>query len=186
MEYVVGPSWDRRIIYINVKTENIGIAMTGGIDSWVLYNLLPPNVKIFNLKRDDGFDTKQISKLTGRDDVIHVPVEPGDPLWIKRGLVDLSENHGVDQLFTGANLVPHFKYFPEFDTQDCPARPWSINHPIIVSPFLHLYKYHIIDLANRLNIDLSQTQSCLTMIEGHCNNCWQCNERNWGFTQLGE
>jgi len=90
------------------------------------------------------------------------------------------ENYEIDELYTAVNIIPHTEYFPEFISEGKPGRPWSIPEDEPVKcPFLHLYKYHIIDLANRYNIDLSQTQTCLIQLEGHCGKCWQCLEKQW-------
>ena len=51
-------------------------------------------------------------------------------------------------------------------------------------PFLHLYKYHIIDLANRNNISLEYRHACIEQNKGHCGTCWQCLEKKWGYDQL--
>ena len=39
MRFECGPEWDTRIVNLNPKGK-IGIMITGGIDSWLLYNLL--------------------------------------------------------------------------------------------------------------------------------------------------
>ena len=51
-------------------------------------------------------------------------------------------------------------------------------------PFLHLYKYHIIDLARQEKIDLSDTMSCIASIDQECGKCWQCMEKKWGIDQI--
>ena len=55
MEIICGPDWDRRVVRID-NYKNPGIIMSGGIDSWVLYNLLD-NPTIFNIARQDKFDS---------------------------------------------------------------------------------------------------------------------------------
>lgn len=182
--YIAGPKWDRRIVEINPK-KNIGIAMTGGIDSWVLYNLLPSNVKIFSIVRADGFDSvERIKHLTGRDDIITID-EPTTVHHrrVREGLVQILEQYDIDELYTGVNHIPPLAHFPEFE-EGKPNRPWTVPDGRLVCPFLHLHKYHIIDLANQYNINLSRTQSCLTLHDGHCGTCWQCRERKWGFDQI--
>ena len=59
-----------------------------------------------------------------------------------------------------------------------------INQAIHDAMYDGVYKYHIIDLANRHKINLSQTQSCLRELKEHCGICWQCLERQWGYKQL--
>ena len=53
MRYECGPEWDTRIITINPKHLKVGILMSGGIDSWVLFNIIKqviPEIIIFNIK----------------------------------------------------------------------------------------------------------------------------------------
>ena len=161
--------------------------MSGGIDSWVLYNLLPnrDNVIIYTFETASGVDdVETVKKLTGRDDIIVLPTLPEDSTPVKSGLRSLVLSHGLDQLYTGVNQVPHYKYFPEFAEPNEPPRPWRINSNVLMTPFLHLYKYHLIWLANDLGIDLSETQSCTTQKIGHCGTCWWCREKQWAYDQL--
>ena len=186
-QYIVGPEWDQRVITIDPKGDKIGISMSGGIDSWVLYNLLPnkEDIIIYNFETNYGLDDAEtVKKLTGRDDVIVIPTTEDDPIPVKNGLKSLATQYGLDQLYTGVNQVPHYKYFPEFAEQNEPPRPWRIDHDVLTTPFLHLYKYHIIWLANDLGIDLSETQSCTTQKVGHCGTCWWCREKQWAYDQL--
>lgn len=135
--------------------------------------------------RADGFDgVDKITRLTGRTDIITIR-EPTDVHYrrVREGLTQILEQFDIDQLYTGVNHVPPLAHFPEFE-EGKPNRPWRIPEGRLLCPFLYLYKYHIIDLAHKNNINLSQTQSCLTQREGHCGECWQCRERQWGFDQL--
>ena len=189
--YECGPAWDTRIITINPKAK-VGILMSGGIDSWVLYNILKldfskPEIVIFNIKRGDGYDTaKRVKLLTGRSDIIEVDeltTQHADR--VSKGSHHIIDNYSIDELYLGTNIIPHTEYFPEFITDEKPKRLWSYREDSPFKlPLLHLYKYHIIDLANRNNIDLSQTQSCLHKLKEHCGKCWQCLEKQWGYKQL--
>jgi len=193
MRLECGPQWDTRIITINPKPK-VGILMSGGIDSWVLFNILKldfsiPEILIFNIKRADGYDrAERIKLLTGRSEIIEVDeLTTNHEDRIPMGADYIIDNYGIDELYIGVNIIPHTEYFPEFITDERPGRPWSIPSSLKIKlPFLHLYKYHIIDLANRNNIDLSQTQSCLHELKEHCGICWQCLERQWGYKQLEE
>jgi 7-cyano-7-deazaguanine synthase in queuosine biosynthesis len=190
MRYECGPEWDTRIITINPKHFKVGILMSGGIDSWVLFNIIKqviPEIIIFNIKRADKYDgAERIKLLTGRNEIIEIDeLTTNHADRIPMGMDYILDNYDIDELYTGANIIPHTEYFPEFITDERPGRRWSIPSWIkIKCPFLHLYKYHIIDLANRNNIDLSQTQSCLHQLKEHCGKCWQCLERQWGYKQL--
>lgn len=54
-------------------------------------------------------------------------------------------------------------------------------------PLLNLEKSHIIDLIIKLNLNhlFSITHSCAVNEKIPCGNCNGCNERAWGFEQLG-
>jgi len=195
MKLECGPEWDLRVIQFdaNIEPSRCGILMSGGFDSYVLYNTIGKNNigKIFNLKRSDRFDNRQhIEELIGRNDIIDIDEKPD---WnAGNRIINLLEivldiyGTDIDALYFGINHIPHLYHFPEFAQTTPPHRPWRIdNSKILKTPFLHLYKYHIIDLANRLELDVSATQSCLNRLDSHCGECWQCDEREWGYQQLG-
>jgi hypothetical protein len=180
--YECGPKWDRRIIEVTPKPKD-AIMMTGGIDSYVLYHLLD-NPIIFNIKRKDRFDTANyIKELTGSD-VIEVDEETTGNDRFRLGSHKIMREYDIGHLYTGINHTPPLEYFPEFDSHKKPQRIWRIDHDQFKAPFLHLYKYHIIDLGLSLGLDLNVTRSCLYDREVNCGKCWQCQERQWGFDQL--
>jgi hypothetical protein len=181
--YIVGPEWDRRVVEV-IPRENDAIVMSGGLDSYVLYNLLS-KPKIFNIKRKDNFDNSdQIRNLTGADVIEVDEVTTDSTERLQQTVHKIMDEYDIGMLYCGLNHTPPLEYFPEFDTEAKPNRPWRIDHPKFKTPFLHIYKYHIIDLGNQLNLDLNKTQSCLWEIYSHCGECWQCKERQWGFDQL--
>ena len=159
--------------------------MSGGIDSWVLYNMLNDPI-IFNITRSDGFDTvDRVRKLTGKT-IIEIPESTTDH-WrrVDVGIDHILKKYDVDQLYHGINLTPPIDIFPEFNILSKPYRPWRVNHPRLQTPFLHLHKYHIIDIADSLSISLEDTRSCIDNASGdECGQCWQCKEKKWGFQQL--
>ena len=62
MNYICGPLWDRRIVNIDQQGK-VGIVMSGGLDSYVLYHLLDDPI-VFNIKREDRFDNAdRVQKL---------------------------------------------------------------------------------------------------------------------------
>jgi hypothetical protein len=54
-------------------------------------------------------------------------------------------------------------------------------------PFCHLNKSHIIDLVVKFKQEclFHITHSCVHDKVGRCGNCNGCNEKSWGFEQLG-
>lgn len=184
--YICGPIWDQRIINITLSKGPKGILMSGGLDSWVLYSLLikyvdPKELLIFNIKRPDKIDnSSRVKTLTGRSDIIEIDLVN----TVKNSIDVIIDQYSDTQIFTGMNIIPHTEYFPEFGDDHRPRRPWKIDWPSVSVPFHHLYKYHIIDLAMRNHIDLSETLTCTILPDKHCEKCWQCRERIWGFEQL--
>ena len=199
MKIICGPKWDQRIIEISPQ-GNIGILMSGGIDSWVLYNLLTKicEVTIFNI---DGAPAHPynvyttIERLTNRKDIIRIKEDTKSEHYNGGKYINrtyqgieypeyIKENYDVDQIYGGNNRIPNEAHFPEF--LNMPDGPWRFDHPYIVLPFMHLYKYHIIDIANQYNISITDTQSCLTLPEGegHCGDCFNCKEIKWAKQQL--
>ena len=206
MRFECGPEWDTRVIHIKPKNK-VGVMMTGGIDSLVLYNLLKivmgdtSKILIFNIRAGGdggpGYDTpERVSLLTDRDDIIAVTkyieyTENDKPYFkpwyeVMRMSMDyMLEDFDIDELYIGMNMNPPTEFFPEFDISTKPRRYWHIPETSkIKSPLLHLYKYHVIDLANKHNIDLRYTQSCIESPSHHCGECWFCLERTWGYDQL--
>lgn len=190
MEYICGPDFDKRILTLNPKRK-ISITMSGGVDSFVLYkllgNIMPlENIDIFYSKRPD-FDTySHLQKLTERKDIIIIPEQTKSKNRFVELVNIIKKEYDYDEIYMGLNIIPHTHYFPEFNSyNDLPDRPWTFKDPVVKMPFLHLYKYHIIDLARQFSIDLSKTFSCISRTDIECGMCWQCREKIWGFNQLG-
>jgi len=185
--YECGPVWDKRIVTINPASK-VGICMSGGVDSYVLYHLLKKqtNPLVFNIYRNDGHDnSNHLSKLID-DDIIVIPQLSENSLHrINGGFDYIMDNYDIDELYGGANQVPPLHQFPEFNTPAMPTRYFNLKYRKIVVPFNSLYKYHILDLADRNNIDLTMTYSCLRNMppQPECGECWQCKEKKWAYEQ---
>tara|TARA_B100000900_G_scaffold415740_2_gene446941 strand:+ start:3801 stop:4418 length:618 start_codon:yes stop_codon:yes gene_type:complete len=182
IEYKCGPTWDRRIVTLE-PAKKVALLMSGGIDSLVLYHLLSRHteVKVYTADRGDGFDTP----LTVAEHIGEWPntinVDPSNP---KEMLVKAIQHiRGLD-IYLGLNVQPPIEHFPQFDIDGRPYRPFYIPFKNVKAPFLHMYKYHIIDLAHKEGIDISESQSCLHFQAGHCSKCWQCREITWAFDML--
>tara|TARA_B100000575_G_C23047964_1_gene603257 strand:- start:588 stop:1190 length:603 start_codon:yes stop_codon:yes gene_type:complete len=188
MTYICGPKWDQRVVKINPKGR-CAIIMSGGIDSFVLFNLLSlvTYVDVFNVNRQDGFDNyKRVERLTGQKVNIVNELTTNAATRIEYSINQIIKEYNYDEVYAGTNHTPPLAYFPEFDRPDRPKRPWYIDHEKykLRLPFLHLYKYHIIDLARQEKIDLSDTMSCIASTEKECGKCWQCMEKKWGYDLL--
>lgn len=182
IEYKCGPTWDRRIVTLD-PPKKVALLMSGGIDSLVLYNLLSKHteVEVYTADRGDGFDTP----LTVAEHIGKFPntisVDPSNP---KEMMVKAIQNIRGFDIYLGLNVQPPIEHFPQFDIDGRPYRPFYIPFKNVKAPFLHMYKYHIIDLAHKEGIDISESQSCLQYRVGHCSRCWQCREITWAFDML--
>tara|TARA_B100001113_G_C21084488_1_gene611440 strand:- start:93 stop:671 length:579 start_codon:yes stop_codon:yes gene_type:complete len=190
MEYVCGPKWDRRLVYIEPK-PNCAIIMSGGIDSFVLWNLLKDecDLDIYNINRADGFDNyKRVEQLTGKKVNVldELTTSTEGTLKIDLSLMHLISTKDYDEIYTGINEGPPIDYFPEFDIPTRPERKWYVDYSehIVRTPFLRLYKFHILDLARQERIDLSDTMSCIVSTEKQCGECWQCMEKKWAYNEI--
>lgn len=182
MQYICGPTWDQRVVNIDPQPE-VALLMSGGIDSLVLYHLLKrqSDVDVYTAQRDDGFDTPQtVAELIGYYPQT-INVDPKNPPTM---MVKAIQNIRGKDVYLGLNVQPPIEHFPQFDIDGRPYRPFYIPFPNIHAPFLHVYKYHIFDLAHKEGIDISGTQSCLEYTVGHCGRCWQCREITWALNIL--
>ncbi len=205
MRFECGPEWDRRVINIEPKGR-IGVLMSGGADSYILYQLLRkipdcPHIHIFWIETGGttgpGWDlVETVQKLTRRYDIheitefLHHTINdtpdylPFDQVVIKTNDW-IVEKYSLDILYNGTNMNPPTEFFPEFPFAY--EQHWSIpEYTKVKAPFLHLYKYHILDLGKQYNIDISEAHSCNTFptAEGHCGECRSCREKVWGYEQL--
>ena len=194
LEFTCGPEWDRRVITLRPK-KKIGLLVSGGIDSTVLYHLLKDhsdltlyhmhNIRnkpayVRNAIGDDNLDIKTFSEK----DFSSTKILGGELLKLKA--ISLEQENDIDQLYSAGNALPPASHFPEFNI-DGIFRSWKFpEDSFMAGPFLPLFKYHIIDLAIKLNIDLTATHSCTRNLDGsECRECFNCMERTWGYAQLG-
>ena len=199
MKLECGPVSDRRIINLVLPTikSNIGIFVSGGLDSAILYYLLMNenqqmnnlhNIVPLTVLRKEG--SKNFAKLV----VAHIrhifnltyidPIYLGDNTLpeheqVKSGVKD-AKDLGFDIVFTGLieQLPQHMIGWFPIEYQE---------NEFFKAPFKNLNKSHIVDLC--LQSDQQAlfyiTHSCATWEMSRCNLCNGCTERRWGFEQLG-
>jgi len=61
-------------------------------------------------------------------------------------------------------------------------------HPKILMPFIEMHKDEILKILfdNDQTKLLELTHTCTERKTGRCGQCFQCNERQWAFDQLGK
>jgi len=197
MKIECGPSTDRRTLEIELpEPKRLGIFVSGGIDSALLYYLL------YKLNHDAGYTHEIIPYTILRREgskkyapliINHIhrhfqqPIRTlnvvGDPTLpedqqVKSGVKEVLQKKQVDIVYVGVieTLDIHMINWQSIPTKE---------NAIFKTPFSRLNKSHIIDLLLQFEQQdlLFKSHSCVKP-EGRCNGCNGCNERSWGFDQL--
>jgi len=192
-----GPESDQRVITVELpaKPARVGILISGGIDSAILYHLLLLEntfrknkhvIQPLTVIRKEG--SKHFSKLViAHLHAVHnIPYEDaiivGDNTLpeeeqVKSGVIEAHAN-GFDAVYAGV-----IEQLPQFMVNWQPIPSKETNR--FKTPLTNLNKSHIIDLCVRLKQEalFYITHSCSIKELGRCNTCNGCNERSWGFSQ---
>ena len=194
-----GPESDKRTMILELPKEpsKIGIFVSGGLDSAILYYLLMLENKTQNeiheivpltVLRTEG--SKNFSQLV----VAHVQsafhksytesIKLGDntlpePEQVKSGVLD-ARNRGFKRVYTGLieQLPEHMIGWDKI--------PYSEND-FFKAPMKDLNKSHVVELCYQFKQEalFYITHSCAAWEVSRCYSCNGCNERRWGFDQLG-
>jgi hypothetical protein len=199
MILICGHQTDQRSLTLELPTNPLKIAIfiSGGIDSAVLYYLLlKENARMDNIHNIVPLTVlrKEGSKHFAKPVIAHV-----------RAMFGLSY---IDPMIVGNNTLPedqqvksgvHDAWRLNFDRAYSGLIEQLPQHMIgwqpipytetdkFKAPFSKLNKSHIIDLCIQLQLEslFYITHSCSAQEIGRCNQCNGCNERSWGFGQLG-
>jgi hypothetical protein len=93
----------------------------------------------------------------------------------------------LDHLFSALNQNPPFTLKCVKELGWTPPNRLTSNLSIFeITPFLDLYKTHIVDLADQYGLHhlFELTHSCTEKTNERCNVCFQCEERAWAFKEL--
>ena len=185
---------------INIEIPHdsrIGVFVSGGIDSTILYYLVLKkclennNTQIFPIviMRKEGsrhFAKPVIAKINQLLNVNTTILRLGD--------TTLPESQQVTSAVKQAFVLPPYMNFvyvgvinnlPEhligFEKIVLP------DHQPLQFPFKDLYKYEVIDLYYKFGVDslLQYTHSCDISEIKPCGTCNGCRERQWGFLKIG-
>jgi hypothetical protein len=198
MNIICGPENDQRTVTITLpqNKSRIGVFVSGGLDSAILYYLLSLENRLtgniheitpLSVMRKEG--SKYFSSLV----IGHVNQEFGIPYndtlivgdntlpeeeQVKSGIEQALANQ-FDLVYAGVieQLPQHMVGWQPIPSQETKK---------FKTPFKTLNKSHIIDLISKLNQEtlFYITHSCSVQEIGRCNYCNGCNERSWGFEQL--
>jgi|688.fasta_scaffold487036_2 7-cyano-7-deazaguanine synthase in queuosine biosynthesis len=178
--------------------KRIGIMFSGGFDSSLLLYILAkekrhdqelisftvPN----NITQADVHAKRIVSWITDRTNTSITFNIIGDGSAPHKELVmspsrEIIKQKLVDKLYSGVNQNPPI----EFQIPGPERRNPNISVPDHIGlPFISLYKTHILELYQHLDIlELANiTFSCTEQPENRCNKCFQCMERNWAYQTL--
>jgi hypothetical protein len=200
MLFECGPIHDRRLLNIDLPDKfRIGVFVSGGIDSALLYYLLMKmnfeagntyQVIPFTVLRKEGSShyanpiINYINSLFGKSPQKLIEVGnnalPEDQ-QVRSGVIDVLKRMSIaDTVYVGViqALDIHMEGWSPI-----PAR----ETPRFKTPFKDLNKSHVIDLVYQLNQEwlFHLSHSCIHDI-GRCGQCNGCNERSWAFAQLSK
>jgi 7-cyano-7-deazaguanine synthase in queuosine biosynthesis len=201
MNIICGPETDKRTVLITLPTQKskIGVLVSGGLDSAILYYLLLLENKLrgniheivpISIMRKEG--SKYFSSLV----IGHVnqsfkipycdPIIVGNNTLPEEEQVKSGVNHaielGFDVIYAGVieQLPQHM-----INWQPIPSKETAK----FKTPFQSINKSHIIEIIIKFKQEplFYITHSCAGEQSqvGRCNGCNGCNERRWGFDQLG-
>lgn len=194
IELLVGRDDNRRKLKIELPflQRRIGVLVSGGLDSALLYYLLKTLVTEkytltpYVINRNDGslFYAKRVIEYV--DDVTNSEStvrfidinQPDSNLQVSAGIQNILSAKQINVLYIGIieTLPMHCIGVPG------PYVP--IDSIYTKFPFKNLNKTHIVDCIKQLNQEhlFAITQSCV--YNNNCGICNRCNERHWAFEQL--
>jgi len=207
MQLIIGPDHLSRSFDFTIPSvENVGIFMSGGIDSAALLCLI-----INELKHTGRLDTVRIIAFTVQKPTLepiyaskmieliskhfNVSIEHNNHLQNKEpylslgrmdpGQVDKVKEQYKDKIaiYMGVNnmapaSVKQFEGSLGFVYKETASS---------FMPFINLYKPQLIDILYKLNVEflIPYAHSCSVQPVSRCGKCYSCQERAWGFEELG-
>ena len=201
-------------IEIPILDGTVGISMSGGTDSaLLLYILLKHKVErlhIFTVSANTRARTNAIItakviekcvQLTGNSNIIHYVryVDAQTYANVNEFPKEMIDKNIIGKLYTGVTANPPASIANLFcdnaDNTEQTSRDPTVHRGVLWQnlclPFTNIDKKKISEMYSELGlIDtlFPHTRSCeiKNAIEyyDHCNNCWWCKERNWGFSNI--
>lgn len=198
MRIICGPDGDKREFnfILPEKYKKIGIFVSGGIDSALLYYIMMKlnhdsgythTITPFTILRTEGSRlfakpvVKYINSLFGISSSAITVVGDNtlpEEEQVKSGVIEVLNTTNVKRVYVGViqRLPIHMEGWDTIPVKES-------EH--FKAPFLHLNKSHVIDIVFQLKLEklFEITHSCV-IEKGRCNGCNGCKERAWAFTQL--
>lgn len=191
--------------------KKLGVLFSGGLDSTIVVCLLLNELK--NRNQLDSIDitcftvcktsgstyyanrmidqlektySKKLDHVSNLDNPA-INITP-TPLYLDT-LLNLRNQYNDVLFFTGLMSYPNKtekKFVYTESMSNLPNDLLTTNR--VVQPLRHLYKYHVVDLYYKLNVEhlIPYTHTCTKQSIGTCDMCTGCEERNWAFEVLGK
>ena len=201
-------------INIPVYEGNLGVMVSGGADSALLLYILLSNSKgtlyLFTTAKNKNGRSSAISsslviekciELTGNNNIIHNTqyTEYQNNEILYKLPFEYKNNGVISNIYSAVTANPPKDIADsfcgeEFNTEHSVRDP-SVKRDIVcydvICPFTNANKKEIAEMYKILNLTNTLfpiTRSCEqlsdTAITHHCNSCWWCKEREWGFGKL--
>jgi diphthamide synthase (EF-2-diphthine--ammonia ligase) len=184
-------------LQLPVKPLKLGVLISGGIDSALLYFLILLENKIqgnlhtvvpLTMLRKEG--SRHFAKIVVAYIQSYFKIPYTEPIMV--GDNTLPEEQQVKSAVIQAHeqicdivYAGVIQQLPQHmvDWQPVPSRETLRFR----TPLIQLDKSHIVELCARFGLEslYSITHSCSFLEMGRCNQCNGCNERTWGFAQAG-
>jgi 7-cyano-7-deazaguanine synthase in queuosine biosynthesis len=168
----------------DVPAGKVGIFISGGLDSAVLYHLILKENKnvipLLMLKNNEQYNRawaviQYLQKLHNTH---------SEPVLLRnkdiRPAIRESIGLGFGLMYLGV-IKELAEFLIDWEPNNFSDSEW------VVGPFKDLDKSQIVQLAIDHDVEhlFLITHSCAEQAFGRCNHCNRCRERSWGFNQLG-
>jgi hypothetical protein len=198
------PSYDLNLPAANLyyrlnkikQNYRIGVLVSGGLDSALLYYVLQKSNQMINskftitpytVKRVDGSYKYALNTINYINDIFGIPNTDLNLV----GDISLEERLQVDSGVKDVLKDNDFVYVGIIDARPEHLIGWfqfEFKETLRLKyPLMHLQKSHIIDIIiqNKLYELFPLTHTCNIDIPKPCGSCNGCRERFWGFSELG-
>jgi len=194
LNYLVGPKHNLVELKFNLPFlyKRIGILVSGGLDSAILYYILLKynqnnnnwfTIKHYTIPNETEIHAEKVIKFV--NNLFDIPFTGLN--YIGDGLLDDTKRipHAYNEVLKEQSLVlcGHIEVLPEHSVGVNYSQNWKDSYNIKY-PFKGLNKSHIVDLVIKNEIPelFDLTHSCV--YSNICGICNRCNERNWAFKEL--
>lgn len=198
LQYTLGSGKDE--VKLNFKispiTTRVGVLVSGGIDSAILYYLMllynqknknKHTITPYHIFHNDVFAKSAENVIKYVNSLFDIPYTGLN--YIGDGTLDdlYRIPHACREVNKKQSVVycGHIKVLPEHSINVNYDTNWKESH-LIKYPLKDLNKSHIIDLVlqNNREVLLELCHSCV--YQNKCGDCNRCNELSWAFKHLGK